>query len=71
VKSFKANGFNFYINVEELQFDIKNDIIGQGGYGDVFVGKWLGTKVAIKKFGKRYLTRKAVKDFIKEIEVVN
>jgi hypothetical protein len=37
----------------------------------VYLGKWLGTKVAIKRFGKRYLTKKAVKDFIKEIEVVN
>lgn len=27
--------------------------------------------MAVKKFGKRYLTKKAVKDFIKEIEVVN
>ncbi len=27
--------------------------------------------MAVKRFGKRYLTKKAVKDFIKEIEVVN
>ena len=71
VKSFKASGFNFFIDFEELTFDVKNDFIGGGGYGDVFQGKWLGTRVAIKKFGKRYLTKKAVKDFIKEIEVVN
>eukprot|EP00347_Sterkiella_histriomuscorum_P007834 403347387 len=71
VKSFKASGFNFFINFEELTFDLKNDFIGGGGYGDVFQGRWLGTRVAVKKFGKRYLTKKAVKDFIKEIEVVN
>jgi serine/threonine protein kinase len=71
IKSFKASGFNFFIDFNELTFDVKNDYIGGGGYGDVYCGKWLGTKVAIKKFGKRYLTKKAVKDFIKEIEVVN
>ena len=31
----------------------------------------MGTKVAVKKFGKRYMTRKALKDFIKEIEMLN
>lgn len=71
IKSFKSSGFNFFIEYSEILFDTKNDFIGGGGYGDVFQGKWLGTKVAIKKFGKRYLTKKAVKDFIKEIEVVN
>lgn len=71
VKSFKASGFNFFINFDELTFDAKTDFIGGGGYGDVFQGRWLGTRVAVKKFGKRYLTKKAVKDFIKEIEVVN
>ena len=71
IRSFKASGFNFFINFEEITFDAKNDFIGGGGYGDVYQGKWLGTKVAVKKFGKRYLTKKAVKDFIKEIEVVN
>ena len=71
IKSFKACGFNFFIEFPEISFDTKNDFIGGGGYGDVYMGKWLGTKVAVKRFGKRYLTKKAVKDFIKEIEVVN
>ena len=71
MKSFKANGFNFFIEFDELQFEPKDDFIGGGGYGDVYLGKWLGTQVAIKRFGKRYLTKKAVKDFIKEIEVAN
>ena len=31
----------------------------------------MGTKVAVKRFGKRYLTKKALKDFIKEIEMLN
>lgn len=71
IKSFKASGFNFFIGYEELEIDFTNDKIGSGGYGDVFGGKWLGTRVAIKRFGKRYLSKKAVKDFIKEIEVAN
>lgn len=51
---------------------MKADFVGGGGYGDVFKGTWEGAPVAIKKFGKRYLaTKKALKDFIKEIEVVN
>jgi serine/threonine protein kinase len=37
----------------------------------VFRGVWEGAPVAIKRFGKRALGRKAIKDFIKEIEVVN
>ena len=65
------NGFDFYINFEELQINPKNDFLGRGGYGDVFKARWMGTSVAVKKFGKRYMTRKALKDFIKEIEMLN
>ena len=70
--AFEANGFNSLIDFSELKFDSKQDFVGGGGYGDVFKGTWEGATVAIKKFGKRYLaTKKALKDFIKEIEVVN
>jgi serine/threonine protein kinase len=54
-----------------LIYDTKTDFIGSGGYGEVFCGKWLGVRVAIKKFGRKYLNKKALKDFIKEIEVVH
>jgi len=70
-KSLKSGGFNFIIDFSELAFDNKTDYIGGGGYGDVFQGKWLGLKVAIKRFGRKYVSRKAIKDFIKEIEVVH
>jgi len=70
-KSLKSGGFNFIVDFGELKFNIKHDYIGGGGYGDVYQGKWLGLKVAIKKFGKKYMNRKAIKDFIKEIEVVH
>lgn len=36
MKSFKANGFNFFIEFEEIKFDNKSDYIGGGGYGDVY-----------------------------------
>ena len=37
----------------------------------MYKAKWMGTKVAVKRFGKRYLTKKALKDFIKEIEMLH
>ena len=70
-KSLKSGGFNFLIDFKELEFDPNVDYIDGGGYGTVYSGKWLGVKVAIKKFGKKYLEKKAIKDFIKEIEVVH
>ena len=69
--SLKENGFDFFINYKELLIDQKSDFIGRGGYGDVYKAKWMGTKVAVKRFGKRYLTKKALKDFIKEIEMLH
>lgn len=70
--AFEQSGFSSFIDFSELKFDLKADFVGGGGYGDVFKGTWEGALVAVKKFGKRYLaTKKALKDFIKEIEVLN
>ena len=71
ITALGENGFDFFIDFKELIIDPNSDLIGRGGYGDVFKARWLGTKVAVKKFGKRYMTRKALKDFIKEIEMLN
>jgi serine/threonine protein kinase len=69
--SFKENGFESFIDFKELNFDSKADFIGGGGYGEVFKARWVGTQVAVKRFGKRYMSKKALKDFIKEIEMLN
>lgn len=71
IEALDENGFDFFIDYKELQIDPKTDFIGRGGYGDVFKARWLGTRVAVKKFGKRMMARKALKDFIKEIEMLN
>lgn len=70
-RSLKSGGFNFLVDFNEIIFDPKLDYIGGGGYGDVYQGKWLGVKVAIKKFDRKYLDKNANKDFIKEIEIVH
>jgi len=69
--SMKENGFDFYIDFKDIRYNAKTDLLGSGGYGDVYKASWLGTKIALKKFRKRTLTRNALKDFIKEIEVLN
>ena len=67
---FESNGLSAFIDYSELKFDVETDKIGKGGYGEVYKGTWEGAPVAIKKFG-RNMNRKALRDFIKEIEVVN
>lgn len=71
LSSFQENGFESFIDFRELVFDSKKDFVGGGGYGEVFKAQWMGTPVAVKRFGKRYMSRKAMKDFIKEIEMLN
>ena len=66
-KSLKSSGFSFIIDFGEIAFDMKKDFIGSGGYGEVFAGRWLGVKVAIKRFARISHNKKALKDFIKEI----
>lgn len=69
--SMKENGFDFYIDFKDIKYEPKTDLLGSGGYGDVYKASWMGTSIALKKFRKRTLTRHALKDFIKEIEVLN
>lgn len=71
INSRASSGFNLVIKFEELLFSLKNDLIASGGYGDVYKGKWLGLQVAIKKFGKKYVSKKALKELVKEIEMLH
>ena len=63
-------GLNFLIDYKELEFMEK---VGEGAYGEVYLGKWLGQEVAIKEYGKNYsrFHKKKVADFIKEVEVIS
>ena len=47
LNSLNLSGFNFYIPFEELKIIKK---IGEGGFGEVYLGIWNFKKVAIKKF---------------------
>lgn len=69
--SARSSGFNLVIDFADLHFSQKNDLIASGGYGDVYKGKWLGLTVAVKKFGKKYINKKALKELVKEIEVLH
>ena len=72
MKTFREAGIgsNFLIAYKELEMIKK---IGEGGYGDVYLGKWLGQEVAIKQYGKnsRLRNTKKIADFIKEVEVIS
>ena len=63
------NGLNFFIKYEEL---VLGDIVGQGGFGEVYHGKWNGKSIAVKK-----MTLKPNKDrtfffqFINEINIIS
>ena len=63
-------GAKFLIDAKELEFMEKK---GEGAYGEVFLGKWLGQDVAIKRFGKSHsrFHKKKAADFIKEVEVIS
>ena len=53
VETFNRNGFDFYIERNELKFDYKTDFLGGGGYGEVFKAQWMGAEVAVKRFGRK------------------
>lgn len=60
---------NFIINKTEIEIGNK---IGEGGYGIVLKGKWLGQDVALKQYGKKHRRFKQQKilDFLKEVQLI-
>ena len=69
--SLNLNGLNYFINFDEIKKDkIK---IGEGGFGEIYLGNWQGKKVAIKKLtlinlrvGDNNLSK-----FINEINIIS
>lgn len=60
---------NYYISFDELTIQTK---VGQGGFGEVFLGKWNGMKVAIKKLSvSQFKNRENIHRFINEIDVIS
>jgi serine/threonine protein kinase len=63
------SGLSFYINFEELTLQTK---VGEGGFGEVFLGTWNGKKIAVKKLSvKHYKNRENICRFINEINVIS
>ena len=66
--SLNVNGLNYFINYEEIT---KEQIkVGQGGFGEVFLGEWQGKKVAVKKLTLKKISQgDNLTRFINEINI--
>lgn len=63
------NGLSFYINFEEITLRKK---VGEGGFGEVFLGYWNGKKIAVKKLSvKNFKYRENISRFINEINIIS
>lgn len=69
LEELKSETPNWQIAYEELELESK---IGEGGFGEVFRGKWRGTTVAVKtlKGGGPSLNPKEVEKFSKEVSIL-
>ena len=56
------------ISPKELQID---ELIGQGGYGEVYRGTWCGVQVAIKQLYLKTLSTKIFEDFEQETKIMS
>lgn len=61
---------NFTIDIKELEFIKK---VGEGAFGEVYLGVWFGQEVAIKQYGKKISNKKMKKsaDFIVEVDIIS
>ena len=69
LEELKNEAPNWQIAYDELELECK---IGEGGFGEVFRGKWRGTTVAVKtlKGGGPSLNPKEVEKFSKEVSIL-
>jgi 5'-nucleotidase len=56
------------IDFDELEI---GDLLGRGGYGEVYRGKWKGTGVAVKTISAENITREMKKNFIEETSIMS
>jgi serine/threonine protein kinase len=67
--SVNLNCLNYYINFDEITTKIK---VGEGGFGEVFLGMWIGKKVAVKKLTlKNFKFKDNLNKFINEINIIS
>ena len=68
--SLNLSGFNFYIPFDEIKIFKK---IGEGGFGQVFLGLWNQKTVAIKKFTpkEKINIKNILNKFIREINIIS
>ena len=60
---------NFLIPKDEIEI---LQPIGQGGYGQVNLGRWLGQEVAVKRYVKKQgLRNRHIGHFIEEVQLIN
>lgn len=61
----KKLGIELHFSIDFKEIEIKR-VIGEGGFGTVFLAEWLGLNIAVKQFGKEDNTV-STKNFLKEI----
>lgn len=68
-------GINEKVLINYKELDLLNKI-GEGGYGEVYMGRWLGQEVAVKVYGRKKIRgnlryKLQMADFLKEVEVIS
>jgi 5'-nucleotidase/UDP-sugar diphosphatase len=56
------------IDFEELEI---GDLLGRGGYGEVYRGNWKGTGVAVKTINSAHITRAMRQSFVEETSIMS
>ncbi|KAJ3309674.1 hypothetical protein HDV04_005863 [Boothiomyces sp. JEL0838] len=76
-----ANRRNHLINLEKPQIHMEvpkiklaelnlKELIGEGGFGQVYLAEWGGQEVAVKKLSMKTLTKTQLQDFYRECKIM-